>query len=51
MIVEAVGYDIPIPGYKSRNTNILRLFKSEVIEWADFMPEMRTPHDKLSKFL
>lgn len=35
MIVEAVAYDIPIPGYKTRNTNIVRLFKSEAVDWAD----------------
>jgi len=31
-IVMAVAYDIPIPGFKTRNTNILRLFRAEAIE-------------------
>jgi starch phosphorylase len=31
-LVKAVAYDIPIPGFKTRNTNILRLFHAEPIE-------------------
>lgn len=31
-LVQAVAYDIPIPGFKTRNTNILRLFRAEAME-------------------
>ena len=31
-VVNAVAYDIPIPGYQTRNTNILRLFRAEALE-------------------
>ena len=30
--MNAVAYDIPIPGYQTRNTNILRLFRAEALE-------------------
>lgn len=31
-LVNAVAYDIPIPGFQTRNTNTLRLFRAEAIE-------------------
>lgn len=31
-MVKASVYDIPIPGFMTKNTNILRLFKAEAIE-------------------
>ena len=31
-VVNAVAYDIPIPGYQTRNTNVLRLFRAEALE-------------------
>ena len=30
--MNAVAYDIPIPGYQTRNTNVLRLFRAEALE-------------------
>lgn len=30
--MNAVAYDIPIPGYQTKNTNILRLFRAEACE-------------------
>ncbi len=30
--MKAIAYDIPIPGYKTKNTNILRLFKAEALQ-------------------
>ena len=34
--VKGVAYDTPIPGYRSRTTNLLRLWKAEATESFDF---------------
>ena len=34
--VQGVAYDTPIPGYRSRTTNLLRLWKAEATESFDF---------------
>jgi starch phosphorylase len=35
-VVRGVAYDYPVPGYRSRVTNLLRLWKSEAVESFDF---------------
>ena len=36
MMVKGVAYDYPVPGYRSRVTNLLRLWKAEAVESFDF---------------
>ena len=35
-MVKGLAYDYPVPGYRSKVTNILRLWKSEAVESFDF---------------
>jgi starch phosphorylase len=35
-VVRGVAYDYPVPGYRTRITNLLRLWKSEAVESFDF---------------
>src|SRR5262249_31875717 len=35
-VVKGVAYDTPVPGYKVRTTNLLRLWKAEATESFDF---------------
>ncbi len=35
-VVRGVAYDYPVPGYRTRVTNLLRLWKSEAVESFDF---------------
>ncbi len=35
-MVKGVAYDYPVPGYQTRVTNLLRLWKSEAVESFDF---------------
>jgi glycogen phosphorylase len=35
-MVRGVAYDYPVPGYRTRTTNLLRLWKSEAVESFDF---------------
>ena len=37
-IVKGVAYDTPVPGYRRRTTNLLRLWKAEATESFDFAP-------------
>ena len=34
--VKGIAYDTPVPGYKARTTNLLRLWKAEAVESFDF---------------
>ncbi len=36
MMVKGVAYDYPVPGYRTKFTNLLRLWKSEAVESFDF---------------
>jgi starch phosphorylase len=36
MMVKGVAYDYPVPGYRTKVTNLLRLWKSEAVESFDF---------------
>jgi starch phosphorylase len=36
MMVKGLAYDYPVPGYRSKVTNLLRLWKSEAVESFDF---------------
>ena len=36
MVVKGVAYDTPIPGYRNRVTDLLRLWKAEAVESFDF---------------
>ena len=35
-LVKGIAYDTPVPGYRSRTTNLLRLWKAEATESFDF---------------
>ncbi|HEY7287406.1 MAG TPA: glycogen/starch/alpha-glucan phosphorylase, partial [Vicinamibacterales bacterium] len=35
-VVKGVAYDTPVPGYRSRTANLLRLWKAEAVESFDF---------------